>query len=126
LSATRSKLTEAAQRVILPTQGLQIPTETANMPPISTIRGQGTQYASYNKGNSERYGSQFYVEPGGYLETAIGNRASYADYVGGEGQASFMAPKGWRKLFDVAKEKIADITKVYQAWIDKTIQELGL
>lgn len=120
---------ESARRVILPTEGLQKyppPTE-ANRPPTPYyIRGQGMQYASGNKGNSERLGSQFWVAPEGYLSTAIGNRASYADYVVGEGQAGFMGAKGWRKLIDVANEKIPEITKVFQAWVDKTIQELGL
>jgi len=89
------------------------------------VRGKGTQYASYNRGNSERLGTQFYTQAAG-LNTKIGNRASYARYVVGEGQARFMAPKGWRKLFDVAKEKVPQIKKVYEAWINKCIKDLGL
>ena len=118
---------EASDRVILPTQGLKKypPPTAANAPPVPYyVRGKGTQYASYNRGNSERLGTQFYTQPG--LQTKIGNRASYAKYVVGENQASFMAPKGWRKLFDVAKEKTGDIRKVYQAWVDKCIKDLGL
>jgi len=119
---------EASKRVILSTQGLQKypPPTAANQPPTPYyIRGRGTQYASRNTGTSERLGTQFYTEAEG-MNTTIGNRASYADYVVGEGQAHFMAPKGWRKLFEVAEEKKTQIAKVYQAWIDKTIRELGL
>jgi hypothetical protein len=58
--------------------------------------------------------------------TEIGNRASYAKWVHGEEQAHFMKPKGWRKLTEVATEKLGKITKVYQAWIDKCIEDLGL
>jgi hypothetical protein len=37
-----------------------------------------------------------------------------------------MATIGWRKLFDVAKEKKAQITKIYQTWVNKTLREIGL
>jgi hypothetical protein len=119
---------ESSDRVILPTQGLKkYPgTTAANAPPVPYyVRGKGTQTASGNLGNSERLGTQFYSEAAG-LNTKIGNRASYAKYVVGEGQARFMGPKGWRKLFDVAKEKQAGIKKVYQTWVDKCIRDLGL
>ena len=119
---------EASKRVILVTPGLQKypPPTAANQPPEPYyIRGRGTQTKSGNRGGSERLGTQFYTDAAG-MNTTIGNRASYADYVVGEGQAHFMAPKGWRKLYEVAQEKTAQIVKVYQAWIDKTIRELGL
>src|SRR3972149_8749526 len=86
---------ESADHVILKTEGLKNspPGSAANAPPTPYyIRGKGTQYASYNKGNSERLGTQFYTQPG--LQTKIGNRAPYAKCVVGEDQAGFMAPKG--------------------------------
>jgi hypothetical protein len=119
---------EAGEDVILPTQGLRKypPATAANMPPTPYyIRGRGTQLKRGNLGNSERLGTQFYIKRTGW-NTAIGNRASYAKYVIGEQQASFMAPKGWRKLFDVAKDKKAKIQKVYQAWVDKALRDFGL
>src|SRR3990167_9007556 len=119
---------EAAKRVILKTRGLQLypPTTAANRPPTPYyIRGRGMQYKSKNTGTSERYGSQFYVENKSYM-TEIGNRASYAVYVGGEKQPEHMAGKGWRKLLEVAWEKMPQITKVYQARIDKLIKDLKL
>lgn len=119
---------ESAKRVILKEKGLQLypPATEANAPPVPYyVRGRGTQTASGNKYNSERLGTQWYVEPEG-LGTRIGNRASYAKWVHGEEQAHFMAPKGWRKLLEVAEEKRDKITKVYQAWVDKLIHDLGL
>ena len=113
---------------ILATRGLRKypPMGIANAPPTPYyVRGSGTQTASWNKQNSERLGTQFYIKRTGWT-TAIGNRASYAKWVVGEAQAHFMAPKGWRKLFEVAKEKKLKIQKVYQAWVDKTIRDLGL
>ena len=119
---------EAANRVILNERGLKKypPATSANMPPTPYyIRGRGMQYKTYNTNSSERLGTQWYVKKAG-LGTEIGNRASYARYVVGEEQALFMAPKGWRKLYEVAMEKKDKIKAVYQAWINKLIRDLGL
>ena len=119
---------EAAKDVILPTEGLQNypPITEANMPPVPYyIRGRGTQYATRNLGNSERLGTRWIVERKGF-STVIGNPVSYARYVHGEEQADAMKGIGWRKLFDVAKQKIKAIQKVYQAWVNKTIKDLRL
>jgi len=107
------------------------PATAANQPPTPFyIRGRGTQTAHGNLYNSERLGSQntnegfsiFSVGP----KTTIGNRASYAKYVIGERQAKWMAKIGWRKLFDVAKEKVPQITAIYAGWVSKCIRDLGL
>jgi len=121
---------EAAARVVFPTKGLRAypPSTDANAPPTPYyIRGRGTQTKSGNRGESERLGTQWYRRVGAAsLSTEIGNRASYAKWVHGEEQASFMGPKGWRKLTDVVKEKMSDIVKVYQAWVDKLLRDLNL
>ena len=123
---------ESAKK-IWDTQGLK------NYPPVTAanaspepyyIRGRGMQTKSGNRGGSEKLKSQFYAESSG-MNTTIGNRASYADYVVGEGQAKQMSkdariPKGWRKLYEVAEEKKADITRIYQGMVDYTIKQLGL
>lgn len=119
---------EAAKDVILPTEGLQNypPMTAANAPPTPYyIRGRGTQYATRNLMNSERLGTRWNVERKGF-STVIGNPVSYAKYVHGDEQAGAMATIGWKKLFETAKEKIDDIKRVYQAWINKTIRDLGL
>jgi hypothetical protein len=120
---------EAAKRVLFTTEGLKKypPAGAANAPPTPYyIRGRGTQYKSGNTGKSEKLGTQWYAKRQGYT-TLVGNRASYAKWVhGDEDQASFMAPKGWRKLLEVAKEKMDDILKVYDAWVDKLLKDVGL
>ena len=58
--------------------------------------------------------------------TKVGNRASYADYVVGDGQAGPMGIIGWRKLREVAEEKMDLINQIYEAWIAKMIKDLGL
>lgn len=119
---------EAAKDVILPTEGMQNypPKTEANVPPTPYyVRHRGTQYKTRNLENSELLGTKWTIERRGF-NTAIGNPVSYARYVHGEEQARWMKAIGWRKLFDVAKEKLNDIKKVYNAWVSKTIKDLGL
>ena len=125
-------MSQAAHEVgdkIIKTKGLaNYPPETAaNKPPTPYYqRGFGMIYKNSTKGTSENYGEQFYVKREGQ-STMIDNRASYAKYLTGkDDQARAMARIGWRKLIDVAKEKVSIIKRIYQAWIDKTIRDLGL
>lgn len=114
---------------IINTRGLKVypPLTDANKPPTPYyIRGRGMQYKTRNSGKSEKYGTRFYVRARGY-GAVIGNTASYAKYLADEKlQARHMAKIGWRKLIDVAKEKIEAVRKIFQDWVDKTIRDLGL
>jgi hypothetical protein len=120
---------QEAMSEVLDTEGLRKypPATEANQPPEPYyIRGRGTQYKRGNKGNSERYGTQFYTKTSAYGIKA-GNRASYAPYLmDDEKQAEHMARIGWRKLIDVAQEKKKRIVEIMQGWVDKLIKELGL
>ena len=112
---------------VLDTTGLRsYPSHTdANMPPTPYyIRGSGTQTSKGNLGNSERLGAKWKIQKG--WSTRISNAVSYAEWVHGEKQAGAMAKIGWRKLFDVAKEKVGTITGIYNRWVAKTLRELGL
>ena len=75
--------------------------------------------------NSERLGTQWTIERQGY-NTLIGNRASYAGWVHGDGQADYMGRIGWRKLFEVADENLELITEIYQKWVYKLIEDTGM
>jgi hypothetical protein len=104
------------------------PLTAANLPPVPYyVRGRGTQVsAAKNLHNSERYGTQFYARAE-RADIIVGNRASYAQYLtDDEFQAAAMAAIGWRKLIDVANEKIAAVTEIYQGWADKLIEDLDL
>ena len=125
-----------ASAEVLGTVGLQAypPATAANQPPAPFyLRGLGmvTKYGSgTNELSSETLGKQWNVAVNGY-KTTIGNSASYAKWVHGDEQAKGMSknatiPKGWRKLTEVAKEKTKVITKIYNAWVDKTLKEIGL
>lgn len=116
---------------ILQTEGLQkYPGATAaNMPPAPYYkRGSGTIYkGGGSSGSSENLGKQWTTKtnPGDNSFT-IGNRASYAPYVHGDEQAKVMDAIGWRKLAEVAEEKIDAIQKIIQGWIDRLIVKAGL
>jgi hypothetical protein len=119
---------EAANRVILNTEGLKAypPASEGNREPTPYwIRGRGLETDKGNLNNSERMGTKWTTKREGF-NTMIGNSASYAKWVHGDDQAKAMAGHGWKKLFEVAKDKLSQIQKVYQAWVDKTIKELGL
>lgn len=120
---------QQASREILDTQGLRKypPSTAANMPPTPYyIRGVGTQTASGNMGNSQRLGSQWKVTPYGKVGMKISNDVTYAPYVHGNNQAGHMARIGWRKLEEVAREKVGAIAEIYNRWIDKLIKDKGL
>jgi len=119
---------EAAVDVILKEPGVQkYPPETeANLPPTPYYkRGVGMVYKGGTRETSEKLSTQWTVSPVDF-KTTISNRASYAKWVHGEQQARFMAPKGWRKLFDVAKEKGAQITVIYNRWTNKLLRDIKL
>ena len=128
IARNMSEAAHEAGNEIIKTKGLQDypPATAANKPPTPYYqRGFGTVTASGGRGTSENYGKQFYIKREG-LNTTIGNRTSYAGWLAGEEQAKALKLIGWRKLVDVAREKIGTIKRIYQAWINKTIKDLGL
>lgn len=76
--------------------------------------------------NSEKYGSQWYAEPYGLIGAKVGNRASYAKWLGGNDPSGYMQQRGWRRLYDVAHEQMPAVQKIYNAWIKKLIRACGL
>lgn len=113
---------------VVNTRGLKNypPPTGANAPPVPYyVRGVGTQYASRNLGNSEQYGARWDIKPG-TRRTVVSNSASYAPYLAGERQARAMARIGWRKLFDVAKEKMRLITEIFSKAVDSALRQAGL
>ena len=120
---------EEAAAEVLGTEGIQRypPATAANAPPTPYyIRGVGTQYANSNTNTSEQYGKRWFTVSEGY-RTVSANTASYAKYlVDDERQAGHMAAIGWRKLGDVVAEKLEKIVAIYDGWIARAIEKLGL
>lgn len=114
---------------ILDVRGLRKypPATGANQPPPPFyIRGRGMQTsAGRNNGRSERLGTRWEILYRG-ANTEIRNPVTYARWVHGDGQARPMANIGWRKLTEVAVEKISVITSVYDRWVTKLLRKSGL
>ena len=127
-----------AAKEILSTKGLKnYPSEPAGRKiPGGYLRSVGYIYADGTSDNSsENYGKQFTVRQRGMTQTVIGNRASYAEYLGGSreggGGQSHVINKnisggGWRILKGVAKEKINILNRIYTLWMLKALKKLGL
>lgn len=122
---------EAAKLIIIQEGVSNYPPATeANAPPVPWYernKGMWVNRAGQlvNKGNSEQYGKAFDVQKV-RMGVTILNKASYGKYLGGEQQARHMARIGWRKVFDVAKEKQAEITEIFNLWIARLIRRLNL
>ena len=117
-----------AINMVLDTEGLRAypPETSANRPPTPYyIRGVGTQTSLGNLGNSENYGKKWTVESESFMAKAT-NTASYSPDLGGENQTWWASAYGWKKLFSTAKAMLPEIIKIYDAWMEKTIKELGL
>jgi hypothetical protein len=115
---------------VLKVQGLRSypPATAANLPPPPYyIRGRGMQVsANRNTGSSQKLGTRWTSLPYQKTGVVISNPVSYAQYVHGEQQAQAMAKIGWRKLSDIATEKIGAITVIYEKWIDKLLIKYNL
>jgi hypothetical protein len=128
IQANMSQAAEEAGKLVVWSEGLATyPPETAaNHPPTPYYkRGAGMVYKDRVDDSSEKYGSRFTVQREGF-GARIGNSASYAKYLAGDQQSKAMAKIGWRKLIDVANEKIVKIKKIFDGWVAKTIRDLNL
>ena len=119
-----------ASNVILRTEGVQKypPATQANTPPPPYyIRGRGMQTSkTRNDLRSQKLGTRWSVEQYKGLGIVIKNPVTYAEYVHGKRQARWMARIGWKKVYDVAKEKTKEIEDVYNRWIQRLLRKYGL
>lgn len=128
----RASLARAGRRyapVVLDQQGVRAypPLGPGNAPPVPYyVRGVGTQYASFNRGESEQYGMRFTIETAD-TKTTIGNTASYAKWLAGEySQAAAMARIGWKKLVDAAKQTRTAMIEIYTQEVKSALRALRL
>lgn len=121
---------------ILDTKGLRNypPSSGANQPPGNAGRGyyirgrgwmrkSGAGYALVP--NSQRLGTKWYTTPNGF-STKVGNPVTYAPYLHGDEQTKWALSVGWRKLAEVAEEKLDESVAIYERHIEALIRRLGL
>jgi hypothetical protein len=120
---------QEAAAEILGTEGIQKypPATAANAPPTPYYkRGVGMQYKTRNDNRSEQYGKRWSTESEGY-KTVSSNIASYAKFLVSDlRQAAHMARIGWRMLGDVAREKRDILIGIYEGWVERALEKLGL
>ena len=131
-NAIRRNLISAGQNAgwkVIETRGLKRypPTTAANREPYPYYeRGYGMRYKGPSKyeGGSERYGTQWNVKASAY-KVVMGNRASYAPYLTDDKLQNKGLRAGWKKLINVTKQKKAEISRIYTAWVRKAITSAG-
>ena len=110
------------------------PASSANNPPGNNgngyyIRGRGWMRKSSGgytlAGSSERLGTKWYVKPNGF-STKVGNPVTYAPFIHGDNQVDWALRVGWRKLAEVAEDKISESVAIYERHIQAIIRRLGL
>lgn len=135
-----ARASEEVAHEIVEVEGLkQYPINTAGAPqPFKSDKSRRYFFAALRRGEievpyrrgqspgSETYAKRWYVEVSG-LTATIGNNASYARYLSHETeQSGYMAARGWRKLKEVAEEKLPDIIKIYEGWTGRAMKNLGI
>ena len=130
LRRVQDELSGAAARIVLADRGggkpLYPPTTEHNQPPAPYYeRGVGEHWLTYTDYTSERMHEKFITETRGWA-THIRNTASYSPDVIGDTQMPLMKQIGWRKLIDVAREKVPEITKAWNRIVNKAIKQAGL
>lgn len=96
-------------------------------PPPYYKRGTGTIGVNRTYKTSKNLGKQWTIKKQ-EMNTVIGNSAPYAPYLHGEEDTRvyWATSHGWLPLLTTAKRYIHEITATYQAWVNKTIRDLGL
>lgn len=101
----------------------RMPYYTRGYGTMTPVRGGGYKLIP----SSERFGTKWYTRPSGEMDTIIGNNASYAQYLSGKiKQVEWAAEVGWRKLSDVAMEKMPQIKQIFSRHIDYVTKKIGL
>jgi hypothetical protein len=88
---------------------------------MTPVRGGGYKLI----GASERFGTKWYTKQKG-MDTVVGNNASYAAFLSGNNQVAWAAQVGWRKLREVADQKMTQIRAIYAQHISLVTRKLGL
>ena len=93
------------------------------------IRGRGWMAPSAGgyklNGSSEKLGTKWYIKQSGD-STLVGNPTTYAPYIHGDYQVGWAQTVGWKKLYEVAKDKFNETVAIYERHIDAAIKRLGL
>lgn len=95
------------------------PESEANRPPVPYyIRGQGTQTASRNLGNSQDMRRQWRLKSSSKL-IALTNEATYSGYVQGLRQPVYHVQRGWKSANKRAKELLGQMQPIFNRLFER-------
>ena len=136
--ASRDAALEAIDKELMGVEGFTAyPLKTAANAPHPELGPPGTPYYKrgygmeragrikprYNDLKSQKYGTGWKSKRQEY-GAMLGNKATYGKYLGGDEQVSWAARYGWRKVRDIAHEKLPRIGEIFGKWYRKLVADL--
>ena len=107
------------------------PTTEANAPPPPYyIRGTGTQYASYNRRESEQLNLHWdrrVSERGDSVQGVVENLVSYAPWTHSVVRQSwFHKMRGWRNIERIKSDVEQGVVKIFRDGVERALRVFGL
>jgi len=104
-------------------------TEANAPPPPYYIRGRGTQYEKYNRGESEQLNlrwDRMVSERGDGVQGVVENKASYAPWVHGVvKQTWFHKMRNWRNIERIKNDVEQGVVQIFRSGVEKVLRIAG-
>jgi len=104
-------------------------TEANAPPPPYYIRGRGTQYEKYNRGESEQLNlrwDRMVSERGDGVQGVVENKASYAPWVHGVvKQTLFHKMRNWRNIERIKNDVEQGVVQIFRSGVEKVLRIAG-
>src|SRR3990167_7243581 len=98
-------------------------------PPPYYIRGKGTQYEKYNRGESKQLGDHWerkVSEKGDGVQGTVENKTSYAPWVHGVvKQRWFHKITGWRNIERIRDDVEQGVVQIFRSGVEKVLRIAG-
>ena len=106
------------------------PTSEANAPPPPYyIRGKGTQYEKYNRGESEQLNLHWdrrVSERGDGVQGVVENKTSYAPWTHSVVRQSwFHKMRGWRNIERIKQDVEQGVVQIFRSGVEKVLRIAG-
>ena len=104
-------------------------TEANAPPPPYYIRGKGTQYEKYNRGESEQLNLHWdrrVSERGDGVQGVVENKTSYAPWVHSVvKQTWFHKMRGWRDIERIKQDVEQGVVQIFRSGVEKVLRIAG-
>jgi|SRR3990167_2523688 len=103
--------------------------EANNPPPPYYIRGRGTQYEKYNRGESEQLNLHWdrrVSEKSNGVQGVVENKTSYAPWVHSVvKQTWFHKMRGWRDIERIKQDVEQGVVQIFRSGVEKVLRIAG-